>query len=77
MANVVEILSENQRSLVLFDEAGIKAVQALFVEKNGKSYLRCQLRAKEVQAKPEEIIRQLWIHRLITHYRSAWAAQRC
>ncbi len=66
MVNVVEILSESQRSLVLFDEAGIKAVQALFVEKNGKPYLKCQLRAKEVQAKPEEIIRQLWIHRLTT-----------
>jgi type I restriction enzyme M protein len=69
MSNVVEILSESQRSTVLFGEAGIKAVQRLFVEKNGKPYLKCQLRAKEVQAKPEEIIRQLWIHRLTTHYR--------
>jgi type I restriction enzyme M protein len=69
MANVFDILSESQRSSVLFDEAGIKAVQGLFVEKNGKPYIRCQLRGKEVQAKPEEIVRQLWIHRLTTHYR--------
>ncbi|TXT31016.1 MAG: type I restriction/modification system N-6 DNA methyltransferase [Planctomycetota bacterium] len=26
------------------------------------------MRDKEVQAKPEEIIRQLWIHKLINHY---------
>lgn len=37
-------------------------------EKNGKPYIKCQVRGKEVQAKPEEIIRQLWIHRLKTHY---------
>lgn len=32
-------------------------------------YIKCQVRGKEVQAKPEEIIRQLWIHRLRVHYR--------
>jgi type I restriction enzyme M protein len=48
---------------------GIKAVQALMTEKNGRPYIKCQVRGKEVQAKPEEIIRQLWIHRLKTHYR--------
>ena len=31
-----EIVAEGQRSLVLFDAAGIKAVQALMTEKNGK-----------------------------------------
>jgi type I restriction enzyme M protein len=28
----------------------------------------CQVRGKEVLAKPEEIVRQLWIHRLANHY---------
>lgn len=69
MLHLVEILSESQRSLVLFDEIGIKTVQGLFIEKNGKPYIKCQLRGKEVQAKPEEIVRQLWIHRLTTYYR--------
>src|ERR1017187_1232616 len=62
-----DILAGGQRSLVLFDEAGIKAVKALLTEKNGRPYIKCQIRQKEVQAKPEEIIRQLWIHRLLVH----------
>ncbi len=68
MANLIDILSEAQRSVVLFNEAGIKAVQALLTEKSGKRYVKCQIRTKEVQATPEEIIRQLWIHRLKVHY---------
>ncbi len=63
-----EILAEGQRSLVLSTLPELKAVQALMTEKNGKPYIKCQVRGKEVQAKPEEIIRQLWIHRLKSHY---------
>jgi type I restriction enzyme M protein len=69
MADTIsEILAEGQRSLILFDEAGIKAVKALLTEKNGKPFIQCQIRGREVQAKPEEIIRQLWIQRLLAHY---------
>jgi hypothetical protein len=50
MANLIDILSEAQRSLVLFDDGGIRTVQALLTEKNGKRYIKCQIRAKEVQA---------------------------
>src|ERR1700730_8083321 len=69
MTNLAEILSEAQRSLVLFDDAAIRSVQELLRQKNGKRYIKCQIRSKEVQATPEEIIRQLWIHRLQFHYR--------
>ena len=51
-----------------FGMTTINALDALLSDKNGKSYLRCQIRNKDVQAKPEEIIRQLWIHRLLNHY---------
>src|ERR1019366_2098923 len=64
-----DIVADDQRSLVLFDNAGIRAVQALLSAKNGKRYVKCQVRGKEFVAKPEEIVRQLWIHRLLTHYR--------
>lgn len=36
--------------------------------KNGKRYLTCLVRKKEVSAKPEEIVRQLWLQRLTQHY---------
>lgn len=66
-----EILSGSkaQYSLVLFKPAAIKAVENLLVEKNGKTYVVCQVRGKEFHAKPEEIVRQLWIHRLVHHYK--------
>jgi type I restriction enzyme M protein len=67
---IEDLLTEGERSLTLFvGSAAIKAVEALLVEKNGKTYVKCQVRGKEVLAKPEELIRQLWIHRLIAHYR--------
>lgn len=56
--------SKTQFSLDLFSKKIIGAVEAAFTEKNGKYYLKCRVRGKDVVAKPEEIIRQLWIHRL-------------
>ena len=66
-----DILSDpkSQRSLALFEPGAIRAVEALMTEKNGKPYLKCQVRNKEIQAKPEEIVRQLWIYRLLKHYK--------
>ena len=70
MTLIKYLLADGERSLTLFlHSAAIKAVEALLVEKNGKAYVKCQVRGKEVLAKPEEIIRQLWIHRLMAHYR--------
>jgi type I restriction enzyme M protein len=56
--------SKNQFSLTLFTRKSIAAIEAALTEKGGKYYLKCRVRAKEVIAKPEEIIRQLWLHRL-------------
>ena len=56
--------SKNQFSLDLFTPKSIAAIEAALIEKSGKYYLKCRVRAKEVIAKPEEIIRQLWLHRL-------------
>ncbi len=66
-----EILSDAkaQRTLAPFDTATIKAVEAMVTEKNGKQYINCQVRKKDIQAKPEEIIRQLWVYRLLNHYK--------
>jgi type I restriction enzyme M protein len=55
-------------SLELFGESAVAAIEARLSDKNGKPYVKCLVRGKEVQAKPEEVIRQLWIHRLENHY---------
>lgn len=57
-----------QLSLSVFDTRSIAAIEAALTEKNGKHYLKCLARGKDIQAKPEEIVRQLWLHRLIHHY---------
>jgi type I restriction enzyme M protein len=64
-----DIVSESgERLLALFGTSALRAVEDLLCEKNGKPFLKCQVRGKEVMAKPEEVIRQFWIHRLLTHY---------
>jgi len=61
--------SNSQFSLDIFSAKSIAAVEAALTEKNGRYYLKCRVRAKEVFAKPEEIIRQLWLHRLENDYK--------
>ena len=54
---------------VLFSEDEIKALKDRIVERDtrGKktAHVTCLVRGKEVQLKPEERVRQLWLARLI------------
>lgn len=52
----------------LFSDTAIAVVEGLLFEKKGKPYVRCQVRNSDVQAKPEEIVRQFWLYRLMHHY---------
>ncbi|MFZ2280758.1 MAG: N-6 DNA methylase [Prosthecobacter sp.] len=52
-----------------FTSATIEAVEKTLFEKNGKPYLKCLVRGKDVMAKPEEVVRQLWLHTLIYRYK--------
>ncbi len=52
-----------------FSEATLRAVEKNLTEKNGKPYLKRLVRGKEVMAKPEEVVRQLWLHTLIHKYK--------
>ena len=53
----------------LFGGAALAAVEAALSEKNAKPYVRCLVRDKPVQAKREDLVRQLWLQRLTLHYR--------
>lgn len=44
-------------------------LEAQLFEKNGKPYLKCLASYKDRPAKPEEIVRQLWIKKLLDEYR--------
>ncbi|HEY9248367.1 MAG TPA: hypothetical protein VIO38_04515 [Rariglobus sp.] len=48
-------------TLALFGTPERKAVEKLISDKNGRPVIRCQVRHKDVPAKAEEIVRQLWL----------------
>jgi len=52
----------------LFKEEEIKYVDNLIIEQVGNLLIKCQIKDKLRVARPEEIIRQLWIYRLLTDY---------
>jgi type I restriction enzyme M protein len=68
---IADILQKNKSAYAmdLFTAATINFVEAQLYERSDKAFIRCQVRGKDVVAKPEEIVRQLWIHRLIAYYK--------
>lgn len=63
---ITEVLKGSEYALTIFTEKEIKAVE-LFV-KSGKPYVMCAVSEKPRPAKPEEIVRQLYLRRLMDHY---------
>lgn len=61
-----DILKGTDHALTIFSDAEIKSIK-LF-DKGGKPYLRCFATDKDRPAKPEEIVRQLYIKKLIDQY---------
>jgi len=59
---------ESKHSLTLFTPTEVHKLEKSLFEKDGKPFLKCLVRAKDIQAKPEEIVRQLWISRLQHDY---------
>ncbi len=67
-----EILRDSNYHLSIFIEEEIEFLQKKVFNKNvrGKeiSFVTCIIRDKDIQLKPEEIVRQLYAHRLIKQY---------
>jgi len=66
---LVSILKDSQYDLSIFTAEEIAALEKKIIEKNGKPYVECIIRNKEVQLKPEEIVRQLYASKLIKDYK--------
>ena len=60
--------SDVKHGLSLFGNKEIGAVEKLIVEQDGKYSIKCQIKDKYKVAKPEEVVRQFWIRRLLTEY---------
>lgn len=57
-----------KHGISLFSSKEIEAVEEMITEQDEKYTIKCQIRDKYIVAKPEEIVRQLWIYRLLTEY---------
>lgn len=57
-----------RQSLAVFSDTEKDAIEQTLFEKNGKLYIKCLVRGKDIQAKPEEVVRQLWVYRLLNYY---------
>jgi type I restriction enzyme M protein len=64
---ITEILRGTEYALTIFSQKEIEAVE-LF-DRSGKPYLNCAVTDKPRPARPEEIVRQLYLRKLIDHYR--------
>lgn len=60
--------SETKHGLTLFEPKDIAWIEKQLFEKSGKPYIKCQVKDTDRPAKPEELVRQLYLRRLLTHY---------
>ena len=66
LLTIADILKGSDYALTIFTDAEVKALK-LF-DKGGKSYLTCAASDKPRPAKPEEIVRQLYLRKIMDHY---------
>lgn len=66
LPTIADILKGTEYALTIFDPSWIKSLKVF--EKNRKPYLKCLASDKDRPAKPEEVVRQLYIKKLIDHY---------
>ena len=59
---------EVKHGLSLFTSDELEVIENLLIDKDGKFYIRCQVKDKYKIAKPEEIVRQVFIHQLLHEY---------
>jgi len=65
---LISILKDSQYNLSIFTPEEIEALEKKIIEKKGKPYVECIIREKEIQLKPEEVVRQLYTAKLINDY---------
>ncbi len=62
------IKSSGKYDLTIFSAESIDRIEKNIFEKNKKFFVKCLKREKDIQAKPEEIVRQLMLDKLINEY---------
>ena len=68
MQKIANILRDTSYKLTLFDPESIAKLEKSIITRDGKYYANCLIRDKEIQLKPEEVVRQLFVNKLINDY---------
>lgn len=62
------IKSSGKYDLTIFSAESIDRIEQNIFEKNEKHFIKCLKRNKDIQVKPEEVVRQLMLDKLINEY---------
>ncbi|MCK4905569.1 N-6 DNA methylase [bacterium] len=65
---LASILKDSSYNLSIFTPDEVATLEKKIVLKNDKPYVECLIREKEIQLKPEEIVRQLYASKLVKDY---------
>lgn len=69
MSKLAELVKANGKyDLTIFSNESIDRIEENIFEKKDKYFLKCLKRQKDIQVKPEEIVRQLMLDKLINDY---------
>jgi len=66
--NKIFSIADIKYGISLFKKEEIDYVNNLIIEQEGNLKIKCQIGDKYKVAKPEEVVRQLWIYRLLSYY---------
>ena len=62
------IKADGKYDLTIFSSEAVDRIEARISEKKDKHFLKCLKRNKDIQVKPEEIVRQLMLDKLLKEY---------
>jgi type I restriction enzyme M protein len=68
MKNILNIIKDSNYNFSLFDQQLIDELESKITFKDGKPYVVCVIRDKEIVLKPEEVVRQLYAMKLLKEY---------
>lgn len=68
MKNILNIIKDSNYSFSIFDQKFVDELENKIITKDGKPYVVCAIRDKEILLKPEEVVRQLYAMKLLSEY---------
>jgi type I restriction enzyme M protein len=68
MGKILDIIKDSNYNFSLFRKELVDELENKINVKNGKPYAACVIRDKEIVLKPEEVVRQLYLMKLIKEY---------